>query len=122
MSACTPEFDNPLETACRQMRNLCRDGAALSPSFDQGSLARMLAHIDNISRSVIASTQDHANAAKRLNDFALIFERLARDLRATDEARANQVASVSQSLRAASAELSAANGLPNWRALDPGRS
>lgn len=121
MSADTPT-PNPLEAAAQQMRNLCRDWESLPPVLDHGSMGRMLVHIDNISRSVIASTQDHVNAAKRLNDFALIFARLARDSVPADEPLAARMTSVADSLRAASEELARADAVPRWQSLQRGDS
>ena len=118
MPAHASTIDNPLEAATSQMRNLCCDGESLPPSLDHGSMGRMLVHIDNISRSVIASTHDHVNAAKRLNDFALIFARLARDSESPDGPLAARMTSVSENLRAASEELSGADAVPGWRALE----
>ena len=122
MSACAPESDNPLDAATSQMRNLCRDDEPLPPSLNHGSLGRMLVHIENISRSVSESTQDHVNAAKRLNDFALIFARHAKESEPSNGALAMRMTSVSDSLRAASQELSSAHAIPKWRAPDRARS
>ena len=113
-------IDNPLEAASSQMRKLCRNGEPLPPTLNSGSLGRMLVHIDNISRSVIASTQDHVNAAKRLNDFALIFERVARRTEQSDCSLADRLTSVSDNLRVASERLSRADAPPNWREVGDG--
>ncbi len=72
-------FNSPLEAAANQMRSLCHEGETLPSRIDQGSVGRILIHVDNIGRSVSASMQDHANAAKRLNDFAIIFARFAKN-------------------------------------------
>lgn len=122
MSASAPEFGNPLDAATSQMRNLSRDHESLPPSFNHGSLDRMLVHIENISRSVTESTQDHVNAAKRLNDFALIFARLAKDSEPSNGALAERMTSVSDNLRSASEELSGADAIPKWRAPERARS
>jgi len=118
MSASAPTFDNPLEAAASQMRSLCRDGEPLPPPLDHGSMDRMLVHIDNINRSVIASTQDHVNAAKRLNDFAVIFARLATNSEQPNGAIAMRMTAVADNLRAASEQLAGANAIPRWRAPD----
>jgi len=118
-------FDNPLEAATHQIRDICHDVEHLEhrpPSLDLGSVGRMLVHIDNINRSVLASTQDHVNAVKRLNDFALNFARLARDAEPPNGALAVRMNSVADSLRAASEELAGADGIPKWRAPGVGRS
>ena len=122
MSANSQTFDNPLEAAASQIRNLCRDGEPLPQSLDRGSVGRMLIHIDNINRSVIASTRDRVNAAKRLNDFALIFARSARNSEPPDGPLAARMTLVSDHLRAASEELSGSDAIPNWRAPEPNRS
>lgn len=118
MEAHAPTTDNPLESATSQMRDLCREVSPLPPSLDHGSVGRMLVHIDNINRSVIVSTQDHLNAAKRLNDFALIFSRVAKQAEPPDGALAVRMISVADNLRAASEELSSADAIPKWRAPD----
>lgn len=109
MPAHAPASESPLEVAADQIRSLCQQGEPLPPRFDAGSVGRILVHIDNINRSVTASTQDHVNAAKRLNDFALIFERFARDSEPPDGPLAVRMTSVSQNLRAASEELARAH-------------
>lgn len=60
--------------------------------------------------------QDHVNAAKRLNDFAGIFARLARNSRPPDDALGARLTSVSDNLRAASAELSRAGAASEFAA------
>lgn len=104
------------------MRNLCRDGEFLPPSLDQGSLGRILVHVDNISRSVSETTRDHVNAAKRLNDFALIFARVAKISEPSDGPLAERLTSVSDNLRAASEQLSRADSMPGQGAAGPGVS
>jgi len=106
MSAHAPLFDSSLSAAASQMRILCHDGATLPSGLDVGSVGRILIHVDNIGRSVTASTQDHVNAAKRLNDFAMLFARFAKNSDPADGALAGRLASVSDNLRTASAELS----------------
>ncbi len=120
MTTQSPSLDNPLEAATSQMRDLCCNGESLPPLLDQGSLGRMLIHIGNISRSVVASTQDHVNAAKRLNDFALVFARVAKNSEPPNGPFADRLASVSNNLRAASEQLSRANGIPAWGAAGNG--
>ena len=109
---------NPLEAAASQIRNLCRVGESLPPSFNPGSLGRMLVHIENIGRSVAASKTDHVNAAKRLNDFAIVFARVARSSEPADRPLAHRLTSVSANLRAASEMLSRADAIPEWHATD----
>ncbi len=116
MTTESPSLDNPLEAATSQMRDLCGNGESLPPLLDQGSLGRMLVHISNISRSVVASTQDHVNAAKRLNDFALVFARVAKNSKPPNGPFADRLTSVCNNLRAASEQLSRADALPPWGA------
>ena len=110
--------DNPLEAAASQMRNLCDSGESLPPLLSHGSLGRMLIHVDNIGRSVVASTIDHVNAAKRLNDFAVIFARVASNSAPADRPLAKRLTSVSDNLRAASEQLSRTDSIPRWRAAE----
>lgn len=118
MHALDPQTDNPLEVAASQMRNLCRVGESLPPSFNAGSLGRMLVHIENIGRSVTASRADHVNAAKRLNDFAIIFARVARRSEEANGPLAHRLRSVSDNLRAASEQLSRAEVTAERQATD----
>ena len=120
MSADAPKVVNPLEAAARQIRSLCDEGETLPSWFDAGSVGRILVHIDNIGRSVTASMQDHVNAAKRLNDFADIFGRFAKNSQPPDEALAARLNSVSDNLRAASEELSRADAPPESPATSQG--
>ena len=120
MSAHSPTIDSPLEAAASQIRNLCDEGETLPSWFDAGSVRRILVHVDNIGRSVSASMQDHVNAAKRLNDFAVIFARFAKNSQPPDEALAVRLTSVSDNLRAASEELSRADATPESPATSQG--
>lgn len=104
MSALANSFEDSLAAAASQMRNLCQTGP--HPSwFDAGSVGRILVHVDNIGRSVTTSMQDHVNAAKRLNDFAVIFARFAKNSE-PDGQLAVRLISVSDNLRTASTKLS----------------
>jgi hypothetical protein len=114
--------DDPLEAATHQIRTLCGDAESLPSPLDHRAMGRMLVHIANISRSVVASTQDHVNAAKRLNDFALVFARVAKNSQPPDGPVAIRMTSVSDKLRAASEVLSRADAIPAWRAPGPGAS
>lgn len=120
MSAHAPTIDSPLEAAASQIRNLCDEGETLPSWFDAGSVRRILVHVDNIGRSVSASMQDHVNAAKRLNDFAGIFARFAKNSQPPDETLAMRLNSVSDNLRAASEELSRADATPGSPATRQG--
>ena len=116
MSNSMSEFENPLDSAICELRNIADDRELLKSSVDAGSLRRMVAHMANINDSVLKSTQDHVNASKRLNDFAVALVRIAKNAEAPNEALANRMAPVATALRAVSAELAQSDAVPNWRA------
>lgn len=116
MTTTTHDFGNPLTAAARTLGHICNDRELLRSPIDTGSVARMLVHISNINSSVLASTRDHVNAAKRLNDFALTLTRMARKTEPPSEQLATRLASVADSLRSASDELAAADAIPHWQA------
>lgn len=116
MSVLTPALDNPLESAINQLRNICGDRELLKSSIDAGSVRRMVIHIANINNSVLASTQDHVNASKRLKDFAFTLARIARNAEHPNEVLTARLTSVAMNLRAASNELERSDAIPNWRA------
>jgi hypothetical protein len=116
MSINMPALDNPLESVINQLRDLCGDREVLRSPSDAASVGRMLVHITNINASVLASTEDHANAAKRLNDFAFTLSRMARGSELDNEALTSRLTAVANDLRAASEELARGNTVPNWRA------
>jgi hypothetical protein len=109
-----PNVENPLDRAGAQLRDICEQHGQLGESLDTGSLSRMIAHIENINRAVCTSTRDHANAAKRLTDFAVTLDRIARHSPPTAEELAQRLESVAHSLKATGAELAGANELPKW--------
>src|SRR5690349_11428693 len=111
-----PTLDNPLDSAVRQLHDICQVQDLLKSSIDIGTVRRMLVHITNINLAVLASTRDHVNAAKRLNDFALTLARIARDARPPNEELTARLVSVTEQLRAASQELSRSDSVPAWRA------
>ena len=76
----------------------------------------MRAHIININHSVLASTQDHVNAAKRLNDFARTLARSSSHFEAQDGDLAARMAALSRTLQAAGEELANADAVPKWPA------
>ena len=100
--------ENPLERATNQLRDICREHEHLTAPFDAGSLARMLVHIANINHSILLSTRDHLNASKRLHDFALTLERIARHFAPQDGALAMRMTGVAKVLRA---EMAGAGGI-----------
>jgi hypothetical protein len=111
-----PLESNPLESATNQLRDICREHEHLTAPFDAGSLARMLVHIANINHSVLLSTRDHLNASKRLHDFALTLERIARHFALQDEALATRMTGVAKVLRSAGDELTNNDAVPRWQA------
>jgi len=116
MAATASAFDNPLEAAARQLSDISHDREHLPPSFGPACVGRMVVHIRNINRSVIASTQDHVNAAKRLNDFALVLARVAGASAPANGELAVCMTSVAENLRAAREQLAGADAIPKWRA------
>jgi hypothetical protein len=115
MSTSTTTLDNPLDSAIRQLNNICSDGELLTSSMDAGSVRRMLTHIANINMAVLASTQDHGNASKRLNDFAFTLDRIARKAEPPNETLTARMTAVAMDLRAASEELARSDTVPNWQ-------
>lgn len=116
MSVGTPTIDSPLDTAVSQLRNISDDHALLKSSIDAGSVRRMLVQITNINSAVLASTRDHLNATKRLQDFAFTLIRIARNAEPPNEALTLRMARVAENLRAVSEELARNDVIPNWRA------
>jgi hypothetical protein len=116
MSVNTQTFDNPLTSAALDMGKISRDRELLTSTIDTGSVKRMLVHIGNINCSVLASTRDHVNASKRLNDFALTLARIARNSEPPNQELAVRMTSIAENLRSASQELAGANSIPNWPA------
>lgn len=119
MSANAPSVDNPLAAAINRLALISNDRRLLTSSIDAGSVERMLVHITNINSSVLASTQDHVNASKRLNDFALTLERIARKAVPPNEELVTAMTAVVDDLRLASQELAGANAIPNWQGGAP---
>jgi hypothetical protein len=108
-------LDNPLDSAVIQLRDISGDFELLKSSIDSGSVRRMLVHLANINRSVLASTRDHLNATKRLKDFALTLTRIAKNAKPPNESLTVRMAGVAAILRAASDELARINAIPNWQ-------
>jgi hypothetical protein len=115
MSVNAPTIDNPLSSAIYKLGIACRDRRLFTSSIVAGSVERMLVHIANINSSVLSSTQDHVNAAKRLNDFALTIDRIAKKSDPPNEELANLLTEVASDLRVASQELAGAKAIPNWQ-------
>ena len=115
MSA-VPAPVNPLDSAIEELRTIPDDRELIKSSIDAGTLRRMLVHLSNINVSVLASTQDHVNASKRLNDFALTLTRMAKNAELPNEVLTRRMTLAATSLRAASDELARSDAVPNWRA------
>jgi hypothetical protein len=105
MTDITQEIPNPLLDAIRQLRSICQDPGEMTSAIDCGSVARITVHITNINSSLLESSRDHANASKRLNDFATTLIRMARKTAPPDGSLASRMLLVAASLRGASAEL-----------------
>jgi hypothetical protein len=116
MAANAPAFENPLTTAAAELDDINCRRKLLTSSIDSGSIARMVAHITNINRSVLESTRDHVNASKRLNDFALTLTRIARKSEPSNEELATGLVAAASNLRSASDELANADAIPKWDA------
>lgn len=80
----------------------------------------MVVHMTNINQAVLASTRDHVNASKRLNDFALTLNRIARHFEPQDAQLAVRMNDVAETLRAAGKELAENNAVPAWQASASG--
>jgi hypothetical protein len=107
---------NPLHDIVIQLRNLCRDGEFSISAADAGSVERIAAHITNIGVAVVASTQDHANASKRLKDFASALARIARKTAPPDGAFNDRLALIGLNLREVSGQLAEGDKIPEWAA------
>src|SRR5437868_8026305 len=107
-------LENPLHGAIMQLRSICGDRELLKSAIDAGSVERITRHITNINSSVLESTRDHANASKRLNDFASMLARIATKTDHPNEILTNRMHRVAASLRGASAQLASGHEIPNW--------
>jgi len=107
---------NPLHDIVIELRNLCRDGEFSISAADAGSVERIATHITNIGVSVVASTQDHVNASKRLNDFASALARIARNTAPPNEAFNARMALIGLKLRDLGGQLAEGDKIPEWAA------
>jgi hypothetical protein len=114
MTVNTQNLDSPLEAAVNQLHLICNEPRLLDSSIDTGSVQRIAIHLTNINSSVRASTRDHVNAAKRLNDFAITLARMARKAVQPSDELTVRMSSVANTLRAASEELTRSKAVPNW--------
>jgi hypothetical protein len=111
MSHTSQNFDIPLEQAEAQLRDIFQRHLPNAPA-EAGSLGRMLNHVVNIRRAVSESTDDHANAAKRLGDFALTVERMAKRAPANDEEMTARIHNLANTLKTAGSELASVKAAP----------
>jgi hypothetical protein len=118
MTDINPTTENPLQGVIRQLRSICEDRDLLRSAMDAGSVGRIAVHITNINASVLASTQDHVNASKRLKDFAAALARIARNTAPPNDVLTSRVRLVAASLRDASDELARADRIPDWATQD----
>lgn len=105
MNETSQTLELQLDRAQAELHEIVRRSQGAASDFDTGSLGRILAHIANIERSVSASTQDHANAAKRLNDFASTIARMATRITTPNADLAARMARLSEILQNAGAQL-----------------
>ena len=112
MTETSQSFDVSLELAESQLRDIFQLHLPNAP-MEAGSLGRMLTHVVNIRKSVTASNQDHMNAAKRLGDFGLTLDRMAKRAAPGQEDVAERMIRLANTLRTAAAELAKTNAVPN---------
>ena len=113
MSDTSPALDSPLEQAVEQLHELAQLHQSDAPA-EASSLNRICAHIVNIKRSVLASSEDHANAAKRLADFSLTLARMADGALASDQANAARLKELAATLNTAGKELASGDAASKW--------
>jgi len=116
MSSNAPVLENPLTSAVQALDDISRDRELLASPIDAGSVTRMAVHITNINSSVLASTDDHVNASKRLNDFAVTLARMAKNSQPPNPLLTDRMSAVANHLRFASKELAGATSIPPWQA------
>lgn len=109
-----PTSANPLEYAESHLREICERRDQYETPIDTGSLGRMIVHIGNINRSVSLSSEDHANAAKRLKDFALTLARIGKRQPPPCEDLATRINDLVETLTAAGTELASSAATPKW--------
>jgi hypothetical protein len=105
MTDTTPTLANPLQDAISQLRSIREDRDFPISAADAGSVERIAVHITNINASVTASSRDHVNASKRLNDFATALARIARNTTPPNEVLTDRIRLIGASLRGVSDRL-----------------
>jgi hypothetical protein len=112
MKETSPSFDIRLDLqldhAQQELQEILTLNQGADSPLDAGSLGRIQTHIVNIDQSVRTSTLDYANAAKRLNDFAMTLTRMATRITVPDADLTARLARLSQILQAAGARLAGA--------------
>jgi len=116
MNAALESPSNPLRLAQTQLRAVFKYHQDRDPrGSDTGTLERMIAHLQNIEKSVTASMQDHVNASKRLKDFADTIERMSAHMSdAEQQAQVSQMHKLAETLRGAGMELGKSGAPPAW--------
>jgi hypothetical protein len=119
MTNTTAAMANPLHDVLTQLRTIREDQDASISTMDAGSVERIAVHITNINASITSSTLDHANAAKRLNDFAAALSRIASNSAIPNAALTSRMGQIAASLRGVSAELAGSHKVPDWSGSAP---
>jgi hypothetical protein len=104
---------NPLDQAEAQLREIVGQGLPDAP-MDASTLSRITIHIANIKRSVSTSSEDHANAAKRLGDFSDTVTRMAKRAKPDEKDMAARMSDLAHTLRSAGTALANSSDLPPW--------
>ncbi len=105
MTNTSTSHDLNLDHAQAELREIISRYQGADSALDMGSLGRIQTHIANIDAAVRASTIDHANAAKRLNDFGVTITRMSKRLATPDPDLTARMARLSEVLSAAGAQL-----------------
>lgn len=113
MNDATPT-GNPLDLAASQLREICEQRERFAPPLDTASLGRMITHIRNIKLAVSESSDDHANAAKRLTDFSMVLGRIARNAPPGSEELADRMKNVAETLKNTGAQLATNSEPTHW--------
>jgi phage gpG-like protein len=120
MNAALETPSNPLKLAQQQMRAVFKYFQERDPrGSDTGTLERMIAHLNNIERSVTASMQDHVNASKRLKDFGDTIERMSAHMGEESQSQVVLMRELATTLRAAGMELGKTGAPPAWASANP---
>jgi len=105
MTNYTPALENSLDDVIKQLRDIVEDRDLLKSTIDTGTVQRIAVHVTNINTSIVASSEDHVNASKRLNDFASALTRIAKNSELPSEALENRMRQIAARLRSVSEAL-----------------